>query len=654
MDGTWATRTVRCVIGAATVAIVSGCLDIGSEDKSVSVLPEFADVRFSGSVGDGPIIGASMNITGNDGRVLSSFESTGDAGYDVTVRTRPQNYPITIIAEGGIDLVTNNVPDFVLEGVVVKAAKRKTTNINPFSTVAYELAKDLSGGVNSENIAHAEGIVSTQLNFGLSTLVDTGPTSTKIDDSNIAEIVRASEAVGELIRRTRDALVLSGVDATGDDILRAIASDLVDGAIDGEGGSRANSRIAATASVAASQIALEVMQNELHVNGADGTLLMRNAIQQVSDGTPQQLSELTTTVQLLFQARIGLAAAVASTNDPVLISLLDATQSLQPGMAPSVVASLLPGNYRETVGNALSAVANGDSALINDVNAFVRVGDPDPGINQTPTINGSPAATVQANNPYSFLPTAFDPDGDLLTFIASGLPAWATISPNTGVISGTPAETDVGDFTGISVTVSDGLASATLGPFSISVTPPPVVNTPPFIDGTPISVVVAGTEYSFTPMASDPDGDTLVFSVENLPMWADFDTATGRIYGTPTLADVAVYNGVQVTASDGSDAVTLGPFTITVTAIGQGTVTLNWAAPTQNEDNTPLVDLAGYRIYWGTSPGSYPNSVTVNNPGLTTYVVENLGPGTYEFVATSFNSSGIESEFSNPVSRTVP
>ena len=449
-------------------------------------------------------------------------------------------------------------------------------------------------------------------------------------------------------------MVLSGVDATGDDILRAIASDLVDGAIDGEGGSRANSRIAATASVAASQIALEVMQNELHVNGADGTLLMQNAIQQVSNGAPQQLSELTTTVQLLFQARIGLAAAAASTNDPVLISLLDATQSLQPGMAPSVVASLLPGNYRETIGTALSTVANGESALISDVNTFVRLGDPDPGINQAPTINGSPAPTVQANNRYSFLPTAFDPDGDLLSFMASGLPAWATINPGTGVITGTPSETDVGDFMGITVTVSDGLASATLGPFSISVTPPPVVNTPPFIDGTPISVVVAGTEYSFTPMASDPDGDTLAFSVENLPSWADFDTATGRIYGTPTLADAAAYNGIRVTVTDGSDAATLGPFTITVTAIGQGTITLNWSAPTQNEDNTPLVDLAGYRIYWGNSPGSYPNSVTIDNPGLTTYVVENLGPGTYYFVATSFNSSGVESEKSNPVTRNLP
>jgi hypothetical protein len=63
------------------------------------------------------------------------------------------------------------------------------------------------------------------------------------------------------------------------------------------------------------------------------------------------------------------------------------------------------------------------------------------------------------------------------------------------------------------------------------------------------------------------------------------------------------------------------------------------------------MDLAGYRIYWGTTPGVYPNSVTINNPGLTTYVVENLSAGTYEFVATSFNNSGVESDYSAPVTR---
>jgi hypothetical protein len=82
-------------------------------------------------------------------------------------------------------------------------------------------------------------------------------------------------------------------------------------------------------------------------------------------------------------------------------------------------------------------------------------------------------------------------------------------------------------------------------------------------------------------------------------------------------------------------------------------VTLSWTPPTQNEDGTALTDLAGYWIYWGTSPGSYPDSVKIDNPGLSTYVVDNLVPGTYEFVATSFNASGVESVYSNPATKVV-
>ena len=88
-------------------------------------------------------------------------------------------------------------------------------------------------------------------------------------------------------------------------------------------------------------------------------------------------------------------------------------------------------------------------------------------------------------------------------------------------------------------------------------------------------------------------------------------------------------------------------------AIGLGSATLTWQPPTQNEDGTALTDLAGYNIYWGTTPGNYPNSVTIDNESVTTYVVENLAPGTYEFVATSFNTAGVESRYSQPATRTV-
>ena len=88
-------------------------------------------------------------------------------------------------------------------------------------------------------------------------------------------------------------------------------------------------------------------------------------------------------------------------------------------------------------------------------------------------------------------------------------------------------------------------------------------------------------------------------------------------------------------------------------AFATGSATLTWTPPTQNSDGTPLTNLAGYKVYWGPTAGSYPNSVTVNNPGLTSYVVDNLVPGTYFFAAKAFNSAGTESEFSNAATKTI-
>ena len=90
------------------------------------------------------------------------------------------------------------------------------------------------------------------------------------------------------------------------------------------------------------------------------------------------------------------------------------------------------------------------------------------------------------------------------------------------------------------------------------------------------------------------------------------------------------------------------------TGTGSGSVTLNWQPPDENADGSLLTDLSGYNIYVGTSSSSYEyREVRLDNPGLTAYVVENLEPGTYYFAATAFNSSGVESSFSDEIVRTV-
>ena len=190
----------------------------------------------------------------------------------------------------------------------------------------------------------------------------------------------------------------------------------------------------------------------------------------------------------------------------------------------------------------------------------------------------------------------------------------------------------------------EGEESGDSGGFSGTPTPP--ANNPPTISGNPTTAVNIGDVYSFVPNASDADGDTLTFSVQNMPGWLNFNSGTGELSGQPTLADVGVYSNIRISVSDGTTSAALSGFAISVDQVGSLSTTLSWTAPTQNEDGTTLTDLAGYKIYWGTTPGVYTKSVNVD-AGLTTYVVENLSPGTYEFVATAINAAGVESRYSN-------
>jgi hypothetical protein len=182
--------------------------------------------------------------------------------------------------------------------------------------------------------------------------------------------------------------------------------------------------------------------------------------------------------------------------------------------------------------------------------------------------------------------------------------------------------------------------------------PAPPSNSAPTISGNPTTAININDLYSFVPNASDADGDTLTFSGENKPGWASFNAGTGELSGQPSLADVGVYSNIRISVSDGTASASLSAFSISVDQVGTFSTTLSWTAPIQNEDGTTLEDLAGYKIYWGTTPGVYTNSVNVE-AGLTTYVVDNLAPGTYEFVATAINSSGVESRYSNVATKVL-
>jgi len=188
-------------------------------------------------------------------------------------------------------------------------------------------------------------------------------------------------------------------------------------------------------------------------------------------------------------------------------------------------------------------------------------------VNDAPVIGGTPPTSVDEDTLYSFTPTASDDDaGATLTFSITNAPDWANFNTTTGELSGTPENADVGTTPGIVIAVTDGIVATPveLASFDLEVVN---VNDAPVISGTPLISVDEDTAYSFTPTASDDDaGATLTYSITNAPDWANFNTTTGELSGTPQNADVGMTAGIVIAVTDGIVAtpVELASFDLTV------------------------------------------------------------------------------------------
>ena len=177
-------------------------------------------------------------------------------------------------------------------------------------------------------------------------------------------------------------------------------------------------------------------------------------------------------------------------------------------------------------------------------------------------------------------------------------------------------------------------------------------------DSTVVTVTAAPTptvNLSASPTSVSQNGSSTLSWVT-----ADADSCTASgdwagskaVSGSETIASIAANSQFTLVCSglggSGSDTVS-----VTVVTSNNGTALLSWVPPTQNADGSLLSDLAGYKIYYGTLPGNYSNSITLNNAGLSSYLVENLAPATWYFVMTAFNSSGTESQFTAELNKSI-
>jgi hypothetical protein len=295
---------------------------------------------------------------------------------------------------------------------------------------------------------------------------------------------------------------------------------------------------------------------------------------------------------------------------------------------------------------ALASLAFVGAALLTPAHAAA---------NTAPVISGTPAPSAMAGQLYTFQPTASDADGNALVFSVTSKPAWARLDKATGRFYGTPSNGQAGVYELIEISVSDGMARAKLAKFAITVAADAKLGQAPTISGTPVTTATVNKAYSFKPSAFDMDGDALTFSITGRPAWATLNKQTGELTGTPLATQVGVYAGVEISVSDGVTRTKLPKYSITVNPdmpVAKSAA-LSWTAPSQNTDGSALTNLSGYRIMYGTQPGAYTSSITLNTVGLTSYLVENLAAGKYYFALISLTSGGVDSSSSAEVSVTL-
>jgi Fibronectin type III domain len=88
-------------------------------------------------------------------------------------------------------------------------------------------------------------------------------------------------------------------------------------------------------------------------------------------------------------------------------------------------------------------------------------------------------------------------------------------------------------------------------------------------------------------------------------------------------------------------------------SFANGSASLSWSAVNQDADGVPLKDLAGYKIYYGTSPRDLQKVVVVADPHQTSYRVGQLTPGTWYFSVVAYTKAGAEGSASNVTSKTI-
>jgi len=181
------------------------------------------------------------------------------------------------------------------------------------------------------------------------------------------------------------------------------------------------------------------------------------------------------------------------------------------------------------------------------------------------------------------------------------------------------------------------------------------------VDGTATAGVdYAATSGSVTWNDGESGAKTVTVPVTNNAGGRVFNVALVSVagdagFGSPSSAAVEVSTASSTSSSSSGASNSSGSSSSSGAAstTSTGTATLTWSAPTENTNGSALTNLAGYTIYYGTSPSAMTQKISINTVGLLSYVIDDLSSGNWYFQVLAVNSSGVESNPSPTVSTTI-
>ena len=305
------------------------------------------------------------------------------------------------------------------------------------------------------------------------------------------------------------------------------------------------------------------------------------------------------------------------------------TASLAPGESVTLTANSGPGGSATWTATAGTHTV---MAWVDDANRIAESDEANTGYTETIIVNPKPTPTptptstplpnrapvldaigdrsVKEGVELSFPVRGTDPDGSVLTFTVSTLPEGAGFDTVSHTFSWTPSYTQSGTYP-VTFTVSDGVLTDS-ETIAITVVD---VNRPPEMGAIGSKAVNEGKQLSFTIKATDPDGNILTYSAENLPEGATLGAESGSFTWTPSYTQAGSYS-VMFKVSDGS---LIDTETITITV--------------KNSNLPPGLDTIGKKKVNEGSILSFTVTATDPDGDALTYRAENLPEG------ATFNSS---------------